>query len=116
MTAVMLLVCLLSIGQNHVTNDELSKVVSSVTQIEQNNPEVHQYRLIAPLAILAKKQRDAEYYKKSNTYDDKEWAELKEQMKKNRKKISYDIYVSKTLDTIYLDVPLRCNNSRLSDL
>ena len=116
MTSVMLLICLLSIGQSYDTNEKSITAVSSATQIEQNNRDIHQYRLIAPLAIPTNKKRDDQYYKKSNTNEDKEWTALKEQMKKNRSKISYDIYVSKTLDTIYLDVPLRCNNSRLSDL
>lgn len=116
MTTLMLLVYFISVSQNDVTDYKFIEAKTSISQSEQNLSNVNEYRLIAPLALINREKRDLDYYKKTNSYDDKEWEKIKKQMQLNKKKISYDVYISKTMDTIYLDVPVRCNNSRLSDL
>ncbi len=55
---------------------------------------------------------------KKSLLTEKKWRKTKRQLKRNKKKFTARknaIHTSKTIDTIYLNVPLKKNETRLSD-
>ncbi len=107
MTTVLLLcISYSSIGQSNTTdfksisNNTLQKQASSYTTTSvEVNENIDQQS------------------KNTTIYSEKKWKKIRKQIEKNKKRASKyksDVYASKKIDTIYLDIPANSGKSRLS--
>ncbi|MBQ4818494.1 hypothetical protein [Aquimarina sp. MMG016] len=49
-------------------------------------------------------------------YTEKEWADIKKEMHKNKKRLTKNnVRISKVIDTVFLFIPLQENNSQITD-
>ncbi|WP_132065762.1 MULTISPECIES: hypothetical protein [Aquimarina] len=107
MTTVLLLcISYSSIGQSNttdfkpITNNTLQKQASSYTT---NSVEAN--------------KNVAQQSKNTTIYSEKKWKKIRKQIEKNKKRASKyksNVYASKKIDTIYLDIPSNSGKSRLS--
>ncbi len=109
MTTVLLLcISYSSIGQSNttdfkpitITNNTLQKQASSYTT---NSVEAN--------------ENVAQQSKNTTIYSEKKWKKIRKQIEKNKKRASKyksNVYASKKIDTIYLDIPSNSGKSRLS--
>ncbi|WP_282080834.1 hypothetical protein [Aquimarina algiphila] len=107
-----LLVCGMSFGQDF--KNDFSSVKTIDTQIQEEQYSTDQIAMSDRLVVKTPiKKKDKRFYSK------KEWRKIKKQLSRNKKRVSNtknSIYTSRTIDTIYLNIPVNNNNneSRLS--
>ncbi|GGX05946.1 hypothetical protein [Aquimarina muelleri] len=105
-----LLLCGISFGQNF--ENEFTSVKNIDNQILEEEYSTDKISTTDRLIVQTPSvKKDKSFYSK------KEWKKIKKQLKKNKKRFSNiknNIYSSKTIDTIYLNVPDHSTESRLS--
>ncbi len=111
-TIVFLCIFSTSFGQDYKNN------FSSVNSIDDQIQEKHYTTDEIPLAdrLLLRIPIKNISYRDKKFYSKKEWKKIKKQLLKNKQRISEQnsIHSSRTLDTIYLDIPTQREKSRLS--
>lgn len=110
MSITFLLLCSISFGQNF--ENEFTSVKNIDNQILEEQYSTDKISTTDRLIVQTPAtKRDKGFYSK------KEWKKIKKQLKKNRKRFSNiknSIHSSKTIDTIYLNIPSHNTESRLS--
>lgn len=105
-----LLLCGISFGQNF--ENEFTSVKSIDNQILEEQYSTDKISTTDRLIVQTPSiNKDEGFYSK------KEWKKIKRQLKKNRRKFSNaknSIHSSKTMDTIFLNIPDQHTESRLS--
>ncbi|MEW7290864.1 hypothetical protein [Aquimarina sp. 2304DJ70-9] len=112
-TFSLLWVCSTSFSQEFINDLTPVRTIDDQIQEEQYStdkiPMVDRLVLRAPIKNISR--RDKQFYSK------KEWRKIKKQLQKNKKRFSElnnEIHTFKTIDTIYMDIPINRKESRLS--
>ncbi len=116
MTSVLLLISYFSIGQNNTTDYQFIEATATNTTIELSYSDLNKSIAPLPKTFTSKKNIKSKPFKKNSTYSESEWEKIKRQIRKNKSKVYSDVYFAKKTDTIYIDIPVNCSNSRISDL
>lgn len=80
---------------------------------ENNNPKVESLEETTTINANTISNENSDFY-----YSDKEWKKVKNQIKRNKKRVTNSkngIHSYKKLDTIYLEIKISKNNSRITD-
>ncbi|WP_159025464.1 hypothetical protein [Aquimarina sp. Aq78] len=107
-TVVLLCITYSSIGQSNTT-DFKSITITNNTLQKQN--------LSYTTNSIEANENVAQRSKNTNRYSEKEWKKIRKQIQRNKKRVSKyksNVYASKKIDTIYLDIPSHNEKSRLS--
>ncbi len=108
-----LLICSMSFGQDFKNDLTSVKTIDDQIQEEEyNTNEVEVVdRLVVQTSVKNISEEDRRYYSK------KEWKKIKKQILRNKEKFSSQkngIQTFKTIDTIFLDIPIYDKGSLLS--
>ncbi len=113
LTFSLLWVCSASFGQEFI--NDFTSVRSIDDQIQDERYSTDEISMVDRLLLRTPIQNisreDKQFYSK------KEWRKIKKQLQKNKKRFSElnsEIYTSKTIDTIYMDIPINRGESRIS--
>ncbi|WP_152538556.1 hypothetical protein [Aquimarina macrocephali] len=107
-TVVLLCITYSSIGQSNTT-DFKSITITNNTLQKQN--------LSYTTNSIEANENVAQRSKNTNRYSEKKWKKIRKQIQRNKKRVSKyksNVYASKKIDTIYLDIPSHNGKSRLS--
>ena len=116
MTTVLLWISYVSMGQNNVTDYKSVGAINNDKFQEQYHPNTT--KSINPLEDTSNNNIVNTATKNIPVYNKKEWKKIKKQMQRSQNRVlknKNSVYISKTIDTIYLDIPSSRAQSRLSE-